>query len=132
MPTNCVYSSICLRVISLPFGTRMTVTRPFESLAGPWNTLKSTSFTISATSTISNGLRKSGLSEPKRRIASCQVITGNLPKSTPIISCHKPCTIRSIISRTSGAVKKEVSTSIWVNSGWRSARKSSSRKHFTI
>ena len=117
MPTNCVYSSICLRVISVPFGTRMTATRPFGLFAGSLNTLNSTSLTISATSTNSSGLRKSGLSEPKRVIASCQVICGNLPKSTPMMFCHKPCTMRSMISRTSGAVKKDVSTSIWVNSG---------------
>ena len=36
------------------------------------------------------------------------------------------------MSRISSSDRKEVSISIWVNSGWRSARRSSSRKHLVI
>ncbi|CFU84472.1 Uncharacterised protein [Bordetella pertussis] len=38
----------------------------------------------------------------------------------------------SKISRISTSFRNEVSQSIWVNSGWRSARRSSSRKHLVI
>ena len=34
--------------------------------------------------------------------------------------------------KTSSWLTKLISTSIWVNSGWRSRRRASSRKHFTI
>ena len=38
----------------------------------------------------------------------------------------------SIVAKTRSRVANDISTSICVNSGWRSARRSSSRKHFTI
>ena len=37
-----------------------------------------------------------------------------------------------MVANTSSRVANDISTSICVNSGWRSARRSSSRKHFTI
>ena len=70
MPTNLVYSSILPREMSLPLGTRKATTRPLGSLAGPANTLNAASFNTSATSINSKGIRKSGLSDAKRRIAS--------------------------------------------------------------
>ncbi len=39
---------------------------------------------------------------------------------------------RSLTSSTSSTSTKAISMSAWVNSGWRSARKSSSRKHLAI
>ncbi|MNG32176.1 hypothetical protein D3C84_1181210 [compost metagenome] len=72
------------------------------------------------------------MSEPKRRMASSKVMMGKSPRSTFRMCSQSLRIISSMISRTWGAVMKEVSTSIWVNSGWRSARRSSSRKHLTI
>ena len=62
--TYLVYSSIDLRLISTPPGTRRATTRLSASLAGPLKTLKSTSFIKSAMSTSSRSIRRSGLSEP--------------------------------------------------------------------
>ena len=62
---------------SPPFGTRSAATRPSFALAGVLNTLKSTSFIASVSSVNSSCTRRSGLSEPKRAIASEYGITGN-------------------------------------------------------
>ena len=59
-----------LRDSEPPCGRRNAATRPWASLAGPENTLKATSAIKSPTSTSSSGIRNSGLSEPKRCIAS--------------------------------------------------------------
>ena len=40
--------------------------------------------------------------------------------------------MRSMAFMMSSSVTKEASTSTWVNSGWRSALRSSSRKHLAI
>ena len=54
------------------------------------------------------------------------------PSVTPI-ACSKVLRIMpSNIVRISSSARNEVSMSICVNSGWRSARRSSSRKHLTI
>ena len=82
MLTYLVYSSICLRDSAAPPGTLSAATRPLGSLAGPANTLNSMSCNKSATSTNSIGIRRSGLSEPKRFMASAYVICGNSPRST--------------------------------------------------
>ena len=66
---------------SPPFGTRSAATRPSFALAGVLNTLKSTSFIASVSSVNSSCTRRSGLSEPKRAIASEYGITGNFASS---------------------------------------------------
>ena len=87
---------------------------------------------ISPISNNSNPKRVSGLSEPNLSIASCQGIWINGGfTSTPAalkVSTIKPST--HLI--TSCCSTKDISRSIWVNSGCLSARKSSSRKHFAI
>ncbi|MNC89245.1 hypothetical protein D3C83_51510 [compost metagenome] len=51
---------------------------------------------------------------------------------TPRTSLNTSRTRSSMMRVISSCPRNEVSISIWVNSGWRSARRSSSRKHFTI
>ncbi len=94
---------------------------------GAWNTRNGVSLKYSATSTSSIPKRRSGLSEPNRRIASAYVMRGiGVATSTPM-SSHAALTTASPTSMTSSWSTNDISTSSWVNSGWRSARKSSSR-----
>ncbi len=72
-------------------------------------------------------MRRSGLSVPNRRIASAYVRRGSGVGTSTSISFHNALMISSESSRTSSCSTKLISTSSWVNSGWRSARKSSSR-----
>ena len=96
-------------------GLSVAATRPFGSLAGPREHgelhLRSGE---SATSTSSMGRRRSGLSEPKRRMASVEGHDGKSPRSTFRMCSQSLRIISSMISRTWGAAAKEVSTSIWV------------------
>ena len=101
-------------------------------VAADENTLKSTSFITSVSSVNSSATRRSGLSEPKRAIASRYGITGNSGRSTSIAVLNTWRVMRSKIARISTSSRNDVSQSIWVNSGWRSARRSSSRKHLVI
>ncbi len=71
--------------------------------------------------------RRSGLSDPYRDIASANVIRGTSPTSTPSTPCQIARTTASPTSMTSSWSTNDISMSSWVNSGWRSARKSSSR-----
>ena len=63
-------SSICLRESEAPLGTRNAATRPSSCVAQSVNTLNSLFLTLSAISTNSRLMRKSGLSEPYRRMVS--------------------------------------------------------------
>ena len=118
--------------MSAPPGTQIAAILPLPEASADLNTSKAESFTISAISKISKGILRSGLSEPNLVMASSQVMRGSTPRSTPATSCQSFLIMVSTISWSSAAVRNEVSISIWVNSGWRSARRSSSRKHFTI
>ena len=94
-----MYSSITFLVtLSATPGTFNAATLPPSVLAGPLNTENSQSLTISATSTISVAILKSGLSEPYLVIASSQVNTGNLPKSTFTTCLNRPVIISSMIA----------------------------------
>ncbi|MDT4880937.1 hypothetical protein FQZ97_1167410 [compost metagenome] len=59
-------------------------------------------------------------------------MTGNSPRSTPRVFWNTVLIMPWNMSRMSSSVRNEVSISICVNSGWRSARRSSSRKHLVI
>jgi len=96
------------------------------------NTLNSTRFISSVSSVNSSFTRRSGLSEPYLNIASAYVMVGNTGRSMSAALRNTLRIMPSNISRISSSARKEVSMSICVNSGWRSARRSSSRKHFTI
>ena len=77
--------------------------------------------------------RMSGLSEPKRSIASRQ---GRRRKgvwtSTSSTSLNTRFRKPSWMDMMSSSLVKDISRSIWVNSGCRSARRSSSRKQRAI
>ena len=96
------------------------------------NTLKPVSLTMSVMSCSSMPKRVSGRSLPKRSMASeyCMRCSGKTC-STPTASSTSAIT-PSIMSMTSSPCTKLISMSTWVNSGWRSARRSSSRKHRAI
>ncbi len=77
--------------------------------------------------------RRSGLSLPYSRIDCSYGMRGNgRAISTPRTSRHSAVTSSSTTVNTSSCETKDISRSIWVNSGWRSSLGSSSRKHFTI
>src|SRR5580692_8808336 len=97
---------------------------------GAWNTRNSVPATYSVRSASSQPNRRSGLSEPYRAIASAYVILGSgLGTSYPASSDHSRATTSSATVITSCLVTNDISMSIWVNSGCRSLRKSSSLKH---
>ena len=122
-----------LRLILEPSGTQSAATRPSSSFAGPENTLNSTSDIKSDKSTNSRGILKSGLSEPNLLIASAYVIRTKLfGRDTFITFLNNERSKFSIMSITSSSSTKLISISSCVNSGCRSARRSSSRKHRTI
>jgi hypothetical protein len=65
-------------------------------------------------------------------MASAYAMRGKgIGRSTPSASRKMAETIRSIDTMRSASSMNDISTSSWVNSGWRSARGSSSRKHRT-
>ena len=83
----------------------------------------------SVTSTNSRPNRTSGLSLPNRPIDSRNVSRGNGSlSSTPRHSRHMAANRPSTAAKTSFSVTKLISRSICVCSGWRSARRSSSRR----
>ncbi len=94
---------------------------------GAWNTRKVVSAKYSVSSTSSMPNRRSGLSEPNRRIASAKVMCGISPISWPTVPAHSARMTSSPTVSTSDCSTKLISMSSWVNSGWRSLRKSSSR-----
>ena len=110
--------------------TRIPRILPPESTA-LLKTRKSLSFACAVRSTISRPNRMSGASCPNRSMHSFQVYCGNgrgISKSR--MSFAVLTTRLSITLVTSCASTNDISTSSCVNSGCRSARKSSSRKHF--
>ena len=125
--TKSVSSSSCLRVYEAQPGTQIP---PIYSAL--LNTAKSLVRARRVRSANFIPKRISGLSQPYCSIASCHVIRGNAGISIPLISLKRWRIISSKIPSTSSRSTNDISQSIWVNSGWRSARRSSSRKHFTI
>ena len=85
---------------------------------------------VSSTNSIPN--RRSGLSTPKRSIASRHVMRSIVGGFSPVTASAAAVTARPMNSRTSSCETKDISASSCMNSYWRSARKSSSRKHFAI
>ena len=95
--------------------------------------LKPEPLVASVSSTSSMPKRVSGLSTPKRRMASSQVMRlKGVAISLPKTSLKRRATRFSARVMTSSSRTKLSSMSTWVNSGWRSARRSSSRKQRTI
>ena len=89
--------------------------------------------TMSVRTTCSSPKRRSGLSLPYFAIDSSNGIRRKgVGTSTPRTSFHSRTMSFSTTAKTSSWLTKLISRSIWVNSGWRSRRRSSSRKHLTI
>ena len=97
------------------------------------NTLNWVPVSASARSWSSSPKRVSGRSIPYRETASAKVMRGHGGEGTsnPSRSNTAPMTA-SMPSITSSSSTNAISTSSWVNSGWRSARVSSSRKQRAI
>ena len=99
---------------------------------GAWNTRAWVSAKIGVNSASSMPKRVSGLSDPKRSMASCQVMRSNVPGSCPVTSTVASATALVTKPSTSSRVTNDASTSSWENSNWRSARRSSSRRQRAI
>ena len=76
--------------------------------------------------------RRSGLSVPKRSSASAQVMRSIGGGRSPVAASAASSTASDTKAITSSWVAKEHSMSSWVNSNWRSARRSSSRRQRAI
>ena len=76
--------------------------------------------------------RRSGLSEPYFAMASAYGIRGNGVVIVLPITANTSCISGSIRLKIVSGRANDISTSTCVNSGWRSARRSSSRKHLQI
>ena len=98
----------------------------------PRNALNSVAANTSVSSTSSMPKRMSGLSEPKRSMASCQVICGISPTSAPATAPAQARIASDTNASTSSCPTKLASTSSCMNSNWRSARRSSSRRQRAI
>ena len=99
---------------------------------GAWNTRAWVPAKIGVSSASSMPKRMSGLSEPKRSMASCQVMRSNSPGSCPATSMVASATAFVTKPSTSSRSTNDASTSSWENSNWRSARRSSSRRQRAI
>ena len=116
-------------------GTRIAFTIPFAFTASAMSGTPPPScfFTRSVRTTCGMSKRRSGLSLPYFAIDSSNGMRRNgRGSSTPSTSFHSLTMSPSITSNTSFCSTNDISTSIWVNSGCRSSRRSSSRKQRTI
>ena len=82
------------------------------------NALKPVSAKTSVSSTSSMPKRTSGLSEPKRSMASRQVMRGISASCSPVTSATTAATAAVIAASTSSWLAKLISASSWVNSNW--------------
>ena len=96
------------------------------------NALNSVPAKASVSSTSSIPKRRSGLSTPKRSIASCHVIRSIVGGRSPVAASAAASTASEIAASTSSWPAKLISASSCMNSYWRSARRSSSRRHRAI
>ena len=87
---------------------------------------------IPESSTSSMPKRRSGLSVPKRSIASVHVICSIGPGRSPVAASAASSTASLTKASTSAWFTNDASMSSWVNSNWRSARRSSSRMQRAI
>jgi len=127
----CPSLSSWLRDNPAPWGTKRAFkTPPAES--APRMTEESTDAPISVRSSISIPKRKSGLSVPYLAMLSSKVNRGKGRSIFTSITAKTDANMSSTKSNTSCSETKLISMSICVNSGCRSARKSSSRKQRTI
>ena len=121
-----VISSSRLRDVSAPPGTRMPFTH------GAWNARNSVAANTSVNSTSSILNRMSGLSVPNRSMASSHDIRGISPRRSPVIASAADATVCEMNASTSSWETKLASASSCMNSNWRSALRSSSRRQRAI
>ena len=100
--------------------------------SAPANALNSVDEKSGVNSTNSIPKRRSGLSLPNRSIASRHVIRSIVGGASPVTAVAAATTARPMNSRTSSCDTNDISASNCMNSYWRSARRSSSRRHFAI
>mmetsp|Transcript_22825 Transcript_22825/g.70934 ORF Transcript_22825/g.70934 Transcript_22825/m.70934 type:complete len:279 (-) Transcript_22825:561-1397(-) len=118
--------------ILLPSGTTHALTTP-PSATHPEKTLNPHPATAAETSLSSSAKRVSGLSQPYLPMASSYVMRGKgVGRSTPSTSLKIALTRSSCSARMVSWSANASSMSSCVNSGCRSARRSSSRKHLAI
>ena len=108
-------------------------TRRNRTASAPANTPNCDSRVTAVASSSSSSSRRSGLSEPKRRSASSYVSRENgTASSTPTHSRQIAAIVVSISEKRNSWSGNDSSTSSWVISWTRSARRSSSRKQIAI
>ena len=123
------YLRSCVPVIPAPPGIVIAAPTPPSLRAPSAITLRGERAWMAEVSMSSRPKRRSGLSEPKRLMASRKVSRGKGVRiSVPRHSFHRARNRPSTASNTSSSLTKLISRSIWVCSGWRSARRSSSRR----
>ena len=130
-PSDLAVSSRCLSspwvMLASPLALKALTAPPDDT--APANTLKSEFRKSSEKSTISKSKRMSGLSLPKRFIASSKGMRRKgVWISSPKVFCQTSFSSPSMRAYMSSLSIKDISKSTWVNSGCRSARRSSSRK----
>ena len=131
-PTPCTYDCADLQREYFPApGTTSARIAPPPATTSR-NTRKLDSENTSDTSTIAISIRRSGLSDPYLSIASAYGKRGNGVSIDSSFAANIACISRSTAVKTTSWVTKDISMSIWVNSGCRSARRSSSLKHRAI
>ena len=108
-------------------------TRRYRTASAFAKTPNSDPRVASVASSSSSPNRRSGLSVPKRRSTSANVSRGHgVGISTPRHSRQMVANISSIEAKSASRSGKLISTSSWVISCTRSARRSSSRKQIAI
>ena len=108
---------------------RRAMPMPPGALAPLATTLRGERAQTDVTSLNVSPKRRSGLSLPYVRMASSYGTRGNgVAIFTPSVSCQIAANSPSTAMNTSSSVTKLISMSICVCSGWRSARRSSSRR----
>ena len=102
-------------------------------MQGARNARASVPANTAVSSTNSMPKRTSGLSEPKRSAASSQVIIAiGVDGRSPVAASVAAATASEMKPSTSSWSTNDASASSWVNSNWRSARRSSSRANRAI
>ena len=125
-----VSSSISRRVAPPMPGATIALTRPPDASASSNTRNPEPPSSAGARSTSSMPKRMSGLSEPNRSMTSSYVNTGNgtcrIGRSG-VVALLTSMATSSTKRITVASSTKLISRSSWVNSGWRSPRRSSSR-----
>mmetsp|Transcript_76021 Transcript_76021/g.213122 ORF Transcript_76021/g.213122 Transcript_76021/m.213122 type:complete len:222 (-) Transcript_76021:892-1557(-) len=131
-PTSCPVARFSSSLIFFVDQSAMPLQHIATTISASSKILKSRPLAQPVMSTSSMSKRRSGLSMPNLSMASLNSIRWKGGNSWPMTSLKTYRIKPSNKFKMSSWATKDISQSIWVNSGCRSARSSSSRKHLTI